>query len=384
MNNKDRVLFVDDEANLLDSYRRSLRKIVTVETALSGQEALEMMKNSEPFSIVVSDMQMPGMNGIEFLAEAKKRSPDTVRMMLTGNADQLTAIEAVNKGDVFRFLNKPCEPKEMAMALFAAAKQYRLITAEKEVLEKTLAGTIGVLNDVLSMVNPDAFGKTTRIKRLVRAVAEQLQLDNLWQYETMAGLSQIGCVILPEELLSKHAQGVELNEEEKQIFDQQASTGAHLISKIPRLEDIAHSIQYQGKNYDGSGIPNDNVSGEDVPMGSRILKIVSDYDIYQSRELTSDQCLSRLEANKSWYDPVVLNAFRAVFGIEAKAESASFRIKELQESMVFAEDVYTNTGLLVVGNGQEASLMIIERLVMFARSNRIADSVLVYNFEPKK
>ena len=377
----DKVLFVDDEVNILDSYRRSLRKMLKVETAPGGPQALELMEARGPFAVVVADMRMPGMNGVEFLAEAKLRSPDTVRMMLTGNSDQQTAIDAVNKGDVFRFLNKPCGPKDMARALYAAIKQHHLITAEKELLEKTLAGSIGVLSDVLSMVNPEAFGKTTRVKRLVRAVAAQMQLGDIWQYETMASLSQIGCVILPEELLSKHAHGIEFSEEEKQLFDQQASIGAHLLSKIPRLEEIANSVQYQGKNFDGSGVPFDSISAEDVPIGARILKIVLDYDTYQTRGLDSKQCLTLIDTNRLWYDPEVLQAFNIVISGEAKAGTISIRIKQLRESMVLAEDVCTSTGLLVLSNGQEVSPFVIERLIMFSRGGMIPDSVSVYQFE---
>jgi len=378
----DKVLFVDDESNVLDSYRRSLRKILSVQTALSGQEALQIMETEGPFSVIVSDMQMPGMNGVEFLARARQQAPDTVRIMLTGNADQQTAIDAVNTGDVFRFLNKPCEPKVMAKALYAAVSQYRLITAEKELLEKTLTGSIGVLSDVLSMVNPEAFGKTNRIKRLVGSVAAQLQLDDIWQYETMASLSQVGCVILPEALLSKHAKGIEFNEEEKQLFDQQASVGADLLSKIPRLQEIANCVQYQGKNFDGSGVPFDSVSADEVPLGARILKIVLDFDTYQTRGLDTKECLAQIDANQNWYDPEVLQAFQTVINGETNTGTISVGIRNLKESMVLAEDVCTTAGLLVLSKGLEVSAFVIERLVMFSRSGMLPDKVLVYPPEP--
>lgn len=374
----EKVLFVDDEQNILDSYRRSLRKILDVDTALGGQEALEIMRTKGPFAVVVSDMRMPGMNGVEFLAESKRLWPDTVRLMLTGNSDQQTAIDAVNIGDIYRFLNKPCEPQEMARAVFAAINHHRLITAEKELLENTLAGSIGVLSDVLSMVNPEAFGKTTRIKRLVRAVATHMKLENIWQYETMASLSQIGCVILPEEILAKHSQGFEFSEEERQLFDQQSSVGAHLLSKIPRLDDIANSVLYQGKNFDGGGVPHDSVAGTDIPMGARLLKIILDYDAYQTRGHDFDQCLARIEANRLWYDPDVLLAFRAVLKAESSAKTVRINISQLEESMVVAEDVATDKDLLVVCNGQEVSSFVIERLAVFHRNHLIPDTILVY------
>ncbi|MDH3748454.1 MAG: response regulator [Gammaproteobacteria bacterium] len=108
MSNK--ILFVDDEPNVLQSIRRSLRKQFDLDTAEGGEEALRMLKANGTYAVIVSDMRMPGMNGVELLSQARKDSPDTVRMMLTGNADQQTAVDAVNHGDIFRFLNKPCEP----------------------------------------------------------------------------------------------------------------------------------------------------------------------------------------------------------------------------------------------------------------------------------
>src|SRR6184192_4097590 len=103
-----------------------------------------------PYVVVVADMQMPGMNGVQFLTKAEAFSPDTVRIMLTRNADQKTAADAVNQGHVFRFLNKPCSPEQLAVTLTAGLKQYKLITAERELLESTLNGSVKLLTDILS------------------------------------------------------------------------------------------------------------------------------------------------------------------------------------------------------------------------------------------
>ena len=195
MNQK--VLFVDDEPNVLQSIRRNLRKRFDLDTAEGGEAALQKLGESDGFAVIVSDMRMPGMNGVELLSEAKKRWPDTVRVMLTGNADQQTAVDAVNHGDVFRFLNKPCETEALAKTVSAALRQNELITAEKVVLEKTLRGSIKALADVLSLANPEVFGRTTRYKSLISKLAKELDLADVWQLESAAMLSQIGCVSLP-------------------------------------------------------------------------------------------------------------------------------------------------------------------------------------------
>ena len=112
-----RILIVDDEKNLLEAIQRKLRKHFKIETALGPEEGLKALTNRGPFAVVISDLRMPGMDGIQFLSRVKEILPDTVRMMLTGNADLENAIEAVNEGNIFRFLTKPCSPNVLAKAI---------------------------------------------------------------------------------------------------------------------------------------------------------------------------------------------------------------------------------------------------------------------------
>src|ERR1039457_2934499 len=169
-----KILFVDDDANILAGHQRTLRKDFTLDVALGGEQGLVMILTKGPYAVIVADMQMPGMNGIEFLMKAETKAPDTVRMMLTGNADQKTSVDAVNRGHVFRFLTKPCEPETLMQTLNAGLKQYRLITAERELLEKTLHGSIKVLADVLSLIDPLSFGRGESLCGYMRAYVNSL------------------------------------------------------------------------------------------------------------------------------------------------------------------------------------------------------------------
>src|SRR5262249_1916023 len=139
------ILLVDDEPNVLLGYQRLLRGEFDTETAVGAPLALKIIQARGPFAIVLSDMRMPEMDGIEFLTRVKALSPDTVRIMLTGYADVKTALSAVNDGNIFRFLTKPCSKETLASALAAGLAQYRLVTTEKELLEKTLAGSVALL-----------------------------------------------------------------------------------------------------------------------------------------------------------------------------------------------------------------------------------------------
>ena len=121
----EKVLIVDDEKNLLAGLERQLRGTFNIVTAESGQNGLRALQENGPFAVIVSDMRMPGMNGIQFLMKAAELYPDTVRMMLTGNADLETTIHAVNEGNIFQFLTKPCQTAILKWALVDGIKQYR-------------------------------------------------------------------------------------------------------------------------------------------------------------------------------------------------------------------------------------------------------------------
>jgi serine phosphatase RsbU (regulator of sigma subunit) len=129
---QDKVLFVDDDPKVLAGIRRQLRKKVPIETVDSGSAGLAVIAARGPFAVVVTDYCMPEMNGIEFLARVRKAAPDTVRMLLTGSADLHAAIEAVNQGNIFRFLTKPCSPEQLIEALNASIRHYRRTRQEHE------------------------------------------------------------------------------------------------------------------------------------------------------------------------------------------------------------------------------------------------------------
>ncbi len=374
---KYKVLFVDDEPNILEAYRRQFRKIFLVHTAVGGREGLNALTEQGVFAVVVSDLKMPGMNGIEFLSKVKALSPDTVRMMLTGYADLQTAIDAVNEGNIFRFLTKPCPPDKLALAIGEGLKQYGLIVAERELLEKTLKGSIKVLSEILSLLNPEAFGRSARIKSYVVEIAEKLEIRDVWMLETAAMLSQIGCVILPEDVLKKVYKGEPLTGEESQLYNMYPSIGHDLIKNIPRMEEIARIVAYQEKYFDGTGIPLDKVKGEDIPLGARILKASLDFDKLQSAGLSPERAVKSLRKTPERYDPKVLNALASAISTGEKAVVQELALNELKGTMVLADDIRTTEGALLVSKGQEITWPLIARLRNFSRTKHIHEPIRV-------
>ncbi len=372
-----KVLFVDDEPNVLQSIRRSLRKSFDVDTAEGGEEALSKMEANGGYAVIVSDMRMPGMNGVEFLSEAKKRAPDTVRMMLTGNADQQTAVDAVNHGDIFRFLNKPCSHDELILALRSGLRQHELIAAEKELLEQTLRGSINALSNVLALSNPEVFGSMSRSKNRMRQLAECLELDDTWFYESTAMLCKMGCIAISEELVRRKLGGHKLDPEEYEEFAEHASIGADLVKNIPRMENVSKAIRYQEKHFDGGGYPNDGASGEDIPLAARMLKLVLDYDAIEASNATQDGALERLKLQANRYDPKVLEAFERSMKMDLELVKSVVSIMQLDDSMIIAEDLKTADDVLLIAKGQEATLSVRRHLQNYRDKDLIGGDVVV-------
>ena len=372
-----RVLFVDDEPNVLAAFKRQLYRSFDIYTALGGEQGLEMIQTKGPFPVVVADMSMPGMNGIEFLSKVKEISEDTVRIMLTGNSTLETAIAAVNEGSIFRFLTKPCPPDQLARTLEAAIRQYELVTAEKELLEKTLRQSIHVLTEVLSMVNPTAFGRASRVGRIVKDICKVLAIDDSWQIEVAAMLSQIGCVIVPEDTLVKAYTGAPLSPQETEMFHNHVEVGKDLVASIPRLEPVAEIITYQEKLFDGTGLPEDSKRGKAIPLGARILKVALDFDTLIGSGRTAPEACLIMETRQGWYDPEILTALKQVVDLRKVQEIKFLNVQDLEPGMVLADDVKTTTGVLVVKKGQEVIPSMQMRLINYKKTMGIREPLKV-------
>jgi len=272
----EKILLVDDEILILDSLRRELGFQYQIETAQSGAEGLEKIWSSGPFAVIVSDFRMPVMDGIKFLTEVKESAPDSVRMMLTGNTDLPTAIDAINQGQIFRFLTKPCTGDQLTQALDAGIRQFQLIIAEKELLEKTLKESISLLTEVLAIVNPQAYGRSLRMQQLVAHITKVMKLKDGWQYEMAASLSQLGWLIFPQQMLERINNGQSLTASETVIFSKHPFTASKLLEKIPRLEKVSRMISGQGRSIDDLCLNPDFPEIYPVDLGSHILKVCVD------------------------------------------------------------------------------------------------------------
>ena len=386
----EKILCVDDDANILNAYRRTLRKQFSIETVLGGAKGLAKISHNGPYAVVVSDMRMPEMNGIEFLEKVQEISPDTVRMMLTGFADINTAIEVVNRGNIFRFLTKPCDPKEFAVSLEAGLKQYRLVMAEKELLSKTLTGSVKTMIDILAVIDPESFGQSVALRASVQDLGELMRIRDSWEIEITAMLLHIGYTTLPPDLLLRMRRKEPLSETEKTVLRKVPEFGYNLLKNIPRLESVAKGILYQDKNFDGSGFPGDSVAGQDLPLTARLLKILKDFNGLRNSGKSTNRSLEIMTTRTGGYDPKVLERVKLAYGKprpistsrspkrQTKEEPASrVFLKRLAPGNVLAADVRTKNGKLLVSSGTPLTGVIIEKLKNYADLKEIEGPVQV-------
>jgi response regulator RpfG family c-di-GMP phosphodiesterase len=347
-----RVLIVDDESRILESVKRSVRGPFEVETAASAELGLSMLRHAGPYAVVVSDVRMPGGDGISFLNVVRRASPDTVRMLLTGYHDIDAAMKAVNDNQIFRFLRKPCPAPALVAAIEAGIAQHELIIAERELLEETLRGCVHALGEVLGMTSPLAFARAVRVRECVGGFADRYGIPDRWQYEVAALLSQLGAASLPKETTEKIYFGRPLTTEEQVAAATIPTTAAHVVAAVPRLEGVREILNHLNADYvAAAGHP--GPSGDAIPLGARILRIAFDFDVLVTQGASVGAALQTLAEHRTAYDPDVLQDFSAWQGEAALAQrTRHVPLPALTVGMILAADVITEQGVLLIARGQ--------------------------------
>jgi CheY-like chemotaxis protein len=352
-----RVLFVDDEKNVLDSLALTLRHDYDVHTATGGQAALALLEAGTEFTVVCSDMRMPGMSGAELLNKVVRLYPEATRMLLTGEPGRDGVIDAVNDGQIFRFLTKPCNPAKLKAALSAAVIQHRLVVAERVLLQDTLVGCIKALVDVLAITNPVAFGRTDRVRRLAMDLAKQFNHTKFWQLDAAAMLSQIGYLSLPVELVEKLYYGEPLTPEEKTLSEGVPAVAGKLLGHIPRIEAVLQILT-------ALNTPNKPVQGTGpAAIGARILNLVLEYDSSITRGITVDTAIAALRKSPAKHEVELIDKLAETVGARSGgAELRTLPLGQVMAGMTFVDELRSDKGILLVPAGFEVTDSLSERL----------------------
>ena len=350
---------MDDEPRVLESLAVLLRKEYDAQIATRPDQALQKLNEMTDLAVVVSDMRMPAMDGASFLHEVMLRRPEVTRIMLTGETGRDLAIAAVNKGQVFRFLTKPCGIEDLKIALDAAVIQHRVIMAERAVLQETLIGCIRSLMEVLAIASPAAFGRAERIKREAMDVAARLGCGDFWQLEAAALLSQIGYVALPSSLIDEMQDGKPLSPDEVAKVGAVPDISMKLLDHIPRLEPVIQilvALTWPDPAVTALGTGT-------IGHGTKILGAVMEYDSQLTQGKTREEIFAHLRGRSDRYGRDVIDALEA--GIRARFPSemgVDMLLRQVRPGMTLLQEMRNSSGALIVPKGFEVTKTFLERI----------------------
>jgi len=359
----ERILMVDDEPRILDGLRRTLHGRYAIDAATSGADGLARITAApDPYAVVVSDMMMPGMNGAEFLARTRAVSPDSVQMILSGQAELTSTIAAVNDGNLFRFLTKPCETEELTRALDAALGQHHLVMAERELLQRTLDGTVELLTDLMKATNPLAASRTEQLRTLVDAVAPA----TAWEPRIAAMLGQVGMLAIPEEVLHRMRGGETLDEDTEALFRSHPRLAYELIRRIPRLERVAEWVAAQPLS--SGDRPASAMDDDQAPYAAAVAFIIG---------VEAGRSPTVVAAGLSHYPKELVGALLHAYTAAKIRKPRQVAGAELMVGMVVNQDVVTTNGLILVRGGEVLTESMAIRLRHFADGVGIIEPIAV-------
>jgi response regulator RpfG family c-di-GMP phosphodiesterase len=400
------ILCVDDEPNILSSLRRLFRgKGYQVFTAESGAEGLQLLEK-EPVDLVISDMRMPVMDGARFLAQVRERWPDTVRLLLTGYSDVQSIQDAINCGEIYRYITKPWDDTDILLIVRHALERHTLelekqrlealtrqqneelkelnSSLERKVDERTrqlkanFLTTIKILSSIAEMRGTGQTGQTRQVAELARKMAAQLKLElnEVQDVFIAALLHDLGRIGFSDDMLRTPMtmlQGAQLAQ-----FRKHPVAGAQLLMPLTDMAGVAAIVRHQMERFDGQGFP-DRLAGFAIPIGSRILTLAIDYYNLQQgalvqRHLRPEEAKSLvMDGSGKRYDPTVVQAFRQVVdgGIRGTPEATDVELLsgELVPGMVLSRDVVSRDGLMLLAADHVLDARMIQQLQDFEKKS---------------
>jgi CheY-like chemotaxis protein len=347
-----RVLFVDDQAEVLENLQIHVSEICDPMVAQTAEEGLEIFKEHGPFTIVVSDQALPGMNGADFLAMVNRRDPYCSTMLLTGHGAYSDAMQAVNDGHVFRLLDKPYSPQALRDAIQAGIRQRQLVESEKILLQETLVGAVNALTETLATVKPLFFGRAQRVKRLAGEMARYLNFPHVWQVETAAVFSQLASITLPEEEAENVFQRKRLVPKVEKLVRKFPEVIDHLLGNIPRLEEVREILDCLMVNEEPYRADDKTL----VFQAYEILRAALEYDYIETEGHDSEIALATLKGGKKAFQPEAVEAMsQLLHKSKTRYLVNELAMSELEVGMRLAQDLKLETEMLVAPKGTDIS-----------------------------
>lgn len=365
------ILIVDDSEDnrlILEELTKSLGYEPLLAT--NGIEAQAKVQQTRP-SIILLDLNMPEMNGIEFL-EWIKSDPNLnkIPILMVSTVDETEDIVHCLKLGAQDFIHKPFEVEILKSRILTALNRVISQKQEKELLEKTFVGSVKIFSDILTVLSPAIFGRSARIQRFAKLIAQELQYPNIWEIQLSALFSLIGTIALPSEILDKFSEGRVLSIDEQATFDSHPNIGAQLLSNIPRLEGIGTII----KNQNEAVAKNPN----GIPTGSSILKAAIEFEAIHRKATNPVEFTTLLHSKEHLFDPILKQALVKVMLSEYSQAVKTLNVSQIKVGMLFASDVFTKADVKVFGQWQEISDAYLERLKMIHTRIGIKEPISIY------
>ena len=412
-----RGLLVDDEEIVLIALRETLARAgYIVSTANDPLPALEILQNQQ-FAVIISDQQMPSMTGLDFLTKAKVLQPDASRMLITAVLSLDTVIDAINRGEIYRFIIKPWLREELLVTVQNAVQRYELLTrnnvlqattlamnekltqlnrelelqltrgAEQnqqltrlnEALERNLSRSIELCVQTMQTFYPTLGNQARRAFEVCRSMAEVLNLppDQKQILEISAWLHDIGLIGVPRHLIRKwQTEPENLDDAERLLIEHHPILGQELAGFVHHLEGVGKIIRAHHERFDGAGYP-DNLSGPNIPWLARLLAVAV---TFAESTFDPEDAIQGIRIGAgSAFDPEAIRVFvRAIPKAAVPRKEKEVLLSELTPGMVLAKGIYTSNGLLLIPEGQQLSAPYIDKLLNHNRINPINQSLVVY------
>ncbi len=332
IDNKFKVLLVDDEEDNLSLLHRTLRQKFYILKTTSPLEALDILKENK-VDIIISDHKMEEMDGVEFLKRSYEISPKCVRLLVTAYSDSQILIDAINYGKIFRYIKKPWEPSELLMIIDAATEYYQLRKENDKLiddLKDLFSGTINAIVEALDAKDSFTMGRSRRVTFLSIKMAKyfNLKTEEFGKLELAGLLHDIGMIGIPEDILNKTQN---LTIEEYELVKKHVEHSVKILEDIKQLKDVVEIIKYHHERYDGNGYPY-GLKGDEIPLNARIISIADAYDSLVSNRiyregLPHNEAINKIkEQSGQQFDPMVVEAFEATIN-EAIEDLKEFEAK---------------------------------------------------------
>jgi response regulator RpfG family c-di-GMP phosphodiesterase len=296
---KPRVLCLDDEPLVLESLRDTLRRKFEIVVSTNGFEALRLLA-SDPFAVVLTDMRMPMLDGARFLTLAREHAPDTVRVMLTGQSALPDAAAAVNDGQIFKLLIKPCKTDDLTAALEAAVVEHTARVAQRSEYDGLVEAAVQGMMKLAAQIDPDGRARGDRIKRHALELAGQVKIASTSELVAACALMQIGAVGVSSETRARAGSNSRLGPEHATELERLPELAAPLVPALAALKPVAALLAATAPALAARRSTPDN------PGCAQVLRIALDYELQLSQGAPGATAMRALNARANRYDDALL------------------------------------------------------------------------------